>query len=120
MVTMDGLRRANTYFEKVIERVPTFSNVYLEHSDLYIHLLADEASGLPHEEFAVDAYAAAIADYEAAERYAPSAATRSMLELDRAYLSGNWRALGGRIERALDDPGCTEGNWISIIADTFG
>lgn len=124
MDQMDGLRQANAYFEKVIERVPTFSNVYIDHSDLFIHLLSDAAAGFHHEEFSEDdvanAYPAAIADYAAAERHAPSLATRRMVELDRAYISGNWRGLGGRIERALDDPGCTEGNWISIIADTFG
>ena len=124
MDTIDGLLQANTYFEEVIERVPTFSNVYLDRSDLYTHMLADEASGLHREKSAeedvVDVYPFVIADYEAAARYAPSAATRSMVELDRAYISGNWRALGGRIERALDAPGCTKGSWIAVIADVFG
>ena len=49
MDTVDGLRQANTYFEKVIERVPTFSDVDLYHSELFIHLLSDEASGYQHE-----------------------------------------------------------------------
>jgi len=124
MDTMDGLRQANEYFDKVIERVPTFSNVYLDHSDLYIHLLADATYGLIHEGYSeedmANFYTAAIADYEAAERYAPTTVTRRMVELDRAYISGNWRALGGRIERALAEPSCTEGNWLAIIADVFG
>lgn len=124
MDTMDGLRQANAYFDKVIERVPTFSNVYLDHSDLFVHLLADATYGFQQERYTeediANAYPAAIADYEAAEQYAPSLAARRMAELDRAYISGNWRALGGRIERALDEPGCTEGNWIAIIADVFG
>ena len=87
-------------------------------------MLGDATYGFQHEGYTEEdvakAYPAAIADYEAAEKYAPSLATRHMAELDRAYISGNWRALGGRIERALDDPGCTEGNWIAIIADVFG
>jgi tetratricopeptide (TPR) repeat protein len=121
---VEGLRRANVYFEKVMELVPTFSQVYLDHSDLFIHALTDDASGVVHsgftEEEMANAYPAAIADYEAAERHAPSSAPRRMTELDLAYLSGNWRGLGGRIERALDEPGCNEGNWTSIIADGFG
>ena len=124
MDTMEGLRQANAYFDQVIERVPTFSGVYLDHSDLFIHVLYDDAvgvsqSGISEEEVA-NAYPAAIADYEAAERHAPSSAPRRMMELDLAYLSGNWRGLGGRIERALDEPGCIEGNWTTIIADGFG
>jgi len=122
--TMGGLRQANEYFEKVIERAPTFSQVYLDHSDLYIHLLADAASGLYQagltEAEAANAYAIAIADYEAAEQHAPSSAIRSMIELDLAYLNGDWRGLGARIERAIAEPGCIQGNWIQIIADGFG
>ncbi len=121
--TMEGLRQANVYFEKVMERVPTFSQVYLDHSDLFIHLLTNDASDVIQseitEEEVANAYPAAIADYQAAEQHASSSARR-MIELDLAYLSGNWRGLGGRIERALNEPGCNEGNWTSIIADGFG
>ncbi len=124
MNTIDGLRQANVYFDQVIERVPTFSQVYLDHSDLFLHMLSDDASGVFQAEFteeeAANAYLVAIADYQAAEQHAPSSAPRRMMELDLAYISGNWRGLGGRIERALDEPGCSEGNWTSIIADGFG
>ena len=124
MDTIEGLRQANVYFEKVMERVPTFSPVYLDHSDLFLHMLADDASGVFQavltEEDIANAYPAAIADYEAAERHAPSSAPRRMMELDLAYISGNWRGLGGRIDQALDEPGCNDGNWITIIADGFG
>ena len=124
MDTIEGLRQANVYFDQVIERVPTFSPVYLDHSDLFLHMLTDDASGVYQAEFTeeeiANAYPAAIADYEAAERYAPSSAPRRMMELDLAYISGNWRGLGGRIDQALDEPGCHDGNWITIIADGFG
>lgn len=124
MNTMEGLRQANEYFDQVIERVPTFSQVYLDHSDLFIHMLNDDAVGFSQSGFTAEevanAYPAAIADYEAAQQHAPSSAPRRMMELDLAYLSGNWRGLGGRIERALDESGCNEGNWTTIIADGFG
>jgi tetratricopeptide (TPR) repeat protein len=87
-------------------------------------MLSDDASGVFQAEFteeeAANAYLVAIADYQAAEQHAPSSAPRRMMELDLAYISGNWRGLGGRIERALGEPGCSEGNWTSIIADGFG
>lgn len=124
MDTIEGLRRANAYFDQVIERVPTFSQAYLDHSDIFIHMLTDDASDTPQPDFTeeemANAFPAAIADYRAAEQHAASAVQRRMIELDLAYISGSWRGLGARIERALDDPGCERGNWVSIIADVFG
>ena len=123
--TIDGLRQANVYFEQVIERAPHFSQVYLDHSDLFVHILADDSVNayredpVPEEEVA-GAYAIAIADYEAAARYAETPDFRSLTEVDLAFVNGNWRGLGGRIERALDAPGCDDSNWLSIISDVFG
>jgi len=123
--TIDGLRQANVYFEQVIERAPHFSQVYLDHSDLFVHILSDDSVNayredpVPEEEVA-GAYAIAIADYEAAARYAQTPDFRSLTEVDLAFVSGNWRGLGGRIERALDAPGCDDSNWLSIISDIFG
>ncbi|MDH5622086.1 MAG: hypothetical protein OEY74_08385, partial [Gammaproteobacteria bacterium] len=94
-------------------------------SDLFVHILADDSVDadrpvpVPEAEVA-GAYASAIADYEAAARYAQTAEFRSFTEVDLAFVSGNWRGLGGRIERALDATGCDDGNWLSIISDVFG
>jgi len=119
-----GLRQANVLFEQVIERVPEFSQVYSDHSDLFIHIVSDDAFGFREagitDEDVDPAYAAAIADYEAAVRYARNPERRHMTELDLTFVSGDWRGLNRRIENALDAPGCNEGNWISIIADVFG
>lgn len=122
--TIAGLLQANTYFEQVIDRVPKFSQVYIDHSDLFVHILSLEAAGeyvagMTSEDLD-KAYPAAIADYEAAVQYAKNSETRRMAELDLAFVSGNWRGLTGRIERALAEPGCYEGNWTPIIADVFG
>ncbi|MDH5241793.1 MAG: hypothetical protein OEW73_13530 [Gammaproteobacteria bacterium] len=123
--TIDGLRQANVYFEQVKERAPHFSQVYLDHSDLFVHILSDDSVNayreipVPEDEVA-GAYAIAIADYEAAARYAQTPDFRSLTEVDLAFVSGNWRGLGGRIERALDAPGCDDSNWLSIISDIFG
>jgi len=123
MEMIEGLRQANAFFDQVIQRVPDFSQVYVEHSDLFIHLLTDDANArataMPAEDVA-DAYAAAIADFEAAERYAKSPEIRRMTELDLAFVSGKWRGMGGRIQRAMEQPGCYNGNWTPVIADVFG
>jgi len=124
IATIDGLRQANVLFEQVIELVPDFSNVYVNHSDLYVHILTDDASEVYAATFtreeAATAYATVLADYQAAEQHARSSGYRHLMELDLAVISGNWRALGGRIERALSEPGCRDGNWTSIVSDVFG
>jgi len=118
-----GLRQANAYFEQVIERVPTFSDVYLEHADFYTHALSVDAAGAAPGLLTADelesAYELAIADYEAAALHSKSASQKTMMELDLAYFSGDWQGLDRRMERALVSPGCSGSNWLQVIADVF-
>ena len=119
-----GLQQANTYFDRVIELVPTFSIVYIDRSDLYGHALGEQAAGVDQgiltEEELADAYPAVIADYKAAAEHSTSAAQKVMFEMDLAYMSGAWRGLDRRIENALAQPGCVSSNWMQVIADIFG
>ena len=124
MDQITGLRQANVYFEQVMARVPDFAPVYADHSDLFIHLLNNAAFGRTDagvtEEDLANAYPAAITDFEAAVRYARTEKMRQMAELDLAFLSGNWRGLSGRLDRALDEPGCSGSNWMASIAVIVG
>lgn len=125
MDMIDGLKAANSYFDRVLERVPDSARVHILHSDLYLHILTDEAAFKPNHqitaEHVAEAYPAAIADYQAAIRYAPTDEIRAMAELDLAFVSGNWRGLTGRLEQALAIDGCTQwSNWLTTIADVFG
>ncbi len=124
MNMIEGLRQANVYFEQVIERVPTFSTAYLDHADLYEHALTEDAAGINQgfltEEEIANAYPTVIADYKAAKKYSTSDAQNLMIDLDLAYISGNWQGLDRRMERALNTPGCVSSNWIQVIADVFG
>ena len=124
MDMIDGLRQANAYFDQVIEREPDYWRVYTDHSDLYVHLLNDSAAGILDEplsdEQLAEAYAAAVADYEAASRLVTDPRHRALTELDLAFVSGNWRGLAGRLERALAEPGCHSGNWLSTVANVLG
>jgi TolB-like protein len=121
---IEGLRQANVYFEQVMELVPGYWQVYADHSDLYTHMLNNNVAGVRGEEITeailVDAYAAAIADLEAAGQHAPTTRARYLAELDLAFLSGNWRGLSGRVERALAEPGCLEGNWTPTVVNILG
>jgi len=121
---IDGLRRANVYFEQVMEIVPEYWQVYADHSDLYTHLLNNSVAGIREEGITeavlVEAYAKALADLEAAAQNAPTTRIRYVAELDLAFLSGNWRGIAGRMERALAEPGCLEGNWTPTIVNVLG
>lgn len=122
----ESLREANRYFDEVIARVPDFAPVYREHADLYAHILNDVAIGIAPEELGIredelpEVAAAVIADHEAAVKFARTAELRHAAELDLAFISGNWRGLGGRIDRALESDGCEATGWQSIVADAFG
>lgn len=122
---IEGLKIANQYFDKVLERAPDYARAYVLHSDLYLHILSDDAVFVTNDsvtaEDIADAYPAAIADYEAAIRHAPTDEERVMAELDLAFVSGNWRGMTGRLEQALAVDGCRQwSNWLTTIADVFG
>ena len=121
---IEGLRQANAYFEQVMELAPEYWQVYADHSDLYTHMLNNSVAGVlvegVTEAILADAYATAIADLEAAARYAPTKRMRYIAELDLEFLRGNWRGLSGRVERALAELGCLEGNWTPTIVNILG
>jgi tetratricopeptide (TPR) repeat protein len=121
-----ALRQANAYFEQVMQRVPEFGQVYVDHSDLYIHLLNEESwgrveTGVTEEDLA-SAYEIMIRDFELGVKYAATPAERAIAEVDLAFVSGNWRGLSGRIDLALKGAGtsCNHGNWLPNVAITVG
>jgi tetratricopeptide (TPR) repeat protein len=123
MDQQEGLRRANEYFEQVMDRVPEYYQVYANHSDLYVHMLNDIVTGeleIMTVQALDDAYTTVLSDYEAAAQFAPAGRIRHLVELDLAFLSGNWRGLAGRVKRALADPGCFDGNWTPTVANVLG
>ena len=124
MDQLEGLRLANGYFEQVMDLVPEYWEVYANHSDRYVHLLNDVITNQIDEpvtdETLADAYRSVLADYEAASQYAPTDRQRYLAELDLAFLSGNWRGIAGRLEKALGEPGCRDGNWTATVANVLG
>jgi tetratricopeptide (TPR) repeat protein len=107
-----------------MEIAPGYWQVYADHSDLYTHLLNNSVAGTREEGITdailAEAYATAIADLEAAGQHAPTTRLRYIVELDLAFLSGNWRGLSGRVERALAEPGCLDGNWTPTVVNVIG
>ena len=119
-----SLREANRYFDQVIRRVPAYAPAYQDHSDLYIHLLTNDATGGPlgdaSPEELESALALAQADYQKAIQYARDDAERFDAELDLAFISSDWVGMPARIERHLGQDGCNHATWIDNIAIPFG
>ncbi len=119
-----GLAAANFFFDQVIERVPGFADVYSLHSDYYFHKLNedvfsnDDATMTPEE--IEHARRTLIEDYQAAVANSRDRGDLELLEMDLAFVQGNWRGLDTRARRALSADVCNDGNWTSTIANTVG
>lgn len=118
------LRKANEHFEYVTERVPGYAPAYVEHSDLFVHILLHETSGMPlpgvTETDISSALDNAVHDYSAAVEHASSRGQRMAAELDLAYITGNWRGITRKIENLIAEPGCRHSNWLHTMVPTFG
>ncbi|HEY5775943.1 MAG TPA: hypothetical protein VIS57_07660, partial [Xanthomonadales bacterium] len=121
---IDYLRRANRVVETIMQEVPTFTPAYIIHTDLYVHMLLDDSVGQVNEgvtpQDIEEAPARLMADLAEAAENARNFSERNNIELDLAYVSGDWRSLPGDIERFLADSGCDEANWVSGIIAAYG
>lgn len=119
-----ALKAANVLYEQVIARVPDYPQAYIEHSDRYIHILNDNATGdlsdeITDEEIA-DAMTQAQADMSAAMANARNFSEQNNLEIDLSFFTGNWRGIGARIQRYTDDSSCNHPTWGPQFALPFG
>ena len=119
-----GLQRANEYLEAVIERVPDFAPAYVDHSDLYFHILLSDATNEPSpgvtNEMKASAFQNAERDLTSSAQYAKTAAGRDFVEMDLAILNGNWRGMNGRVEKILSYKGCASSNWFDSFTTVYG
>ena len=60
------------------------------------------------------------ADLAAAVEHAANPQERDDLELDQAFILGNWRGLPARIERFVGQQGCAASTWVNYVAFPFG
>jgi len=121
---IEYLRRANKLLETVMERVPTYSPAYIDHSDLYVHLLLNDATAQLMENVTEQDIATAldfaIADMSLATEHARNFSERNDAELDLAYMTGNWRGIQGNVERFLAESGCNQPAWAPGIIAVYG
>jgi adenylate cyclase len=118
------LQRANPDLEEVLRRAPGYPPALDMHADQFVHLLLDDATSVRPTRLSApelaDAWQRFTADLEAAIRNARTTEERQNLELQLAYLSGNWEGLGDRIDKVMDQTGCDFSSWVESIAGPFG
>jgi hypothetical protein len=119
-----SLVQANQFFEDVLQRVPNFSAAWSRHSDLYVHRALDDSmdtqTGGTEDAEVIEVFELARAGYEKAIRFARTPGERASLELDLAYLTGNWRGMTDRIEKLLEQTGCISSLWFEVVSLPYG
>ena len=122
--TTDGLLKANEFYDKVIERVPTFAPAYLDRSDFAQHLLLGDALGRAMGDYSDEDIAAihqeALDNHKIAANVSRSADLVALIELDRTFMSLNWRGLHGRMQDVFTAGGCRHGNTTSWLSNVLG
>ena len=123
-VNIPFLREGNRHHEDAIALAPDFSDAYLNHADLFVHILMSQARGQLDgnitESDIQGASAAMQHDYDQAIRHAKNSGQRLVAEYDRALLLGNWSGLASLSERALTAPGCELALWAYLGGTAFG
>ncbi len=118
------LRAANALYEQVIARVPDYAPAYIEHSDLYVHILNDNATGDLREDVTeqdiAEALSHAQADMSAALANARNFSEQNDLEIDLSFFTGNWRGISSRLQRYDGESGCNKSTWSNAFAGSFG
>jgi adenylate cyclase len=118
------LREGNRHFEDAIALAPDFSDAYLNHADLFVHILIAQANGHLDgnitEQDIREAPAAMQHDYDQAIRYAKNSGQRLVAKFDRALLLGQWSGLASLSQRALTAPGCEVALWAPLAGSAFG
>jgi TolB-like protein len=121
---LEYLRRTNQVLETVMQEVPTFTPAYIDHTDLYVHILLDASVGQINasvtQQEIEEAPARIMDDMSRALENARNFSERNDIELDLAYLSGDWRGIPGYIERFLADSGCNEASWVPGLIAASG
>ncbi len=124
MNQLEALREANRHFETALARVPGIGAAYTLHSDLFVHIVNNDASGIRQPgisaEMVASAYENAISDLNAAARHAPDPATRASAELDLAIFTGQWSGLAGRVQRVIGLRTCQSSAWINAVGTVYG
>ncbi len=118
----EGLPLANQWFDKALAIVPGISNAYFESTDMYGHIIYNNAIGRsPASEAELESALAAILNgLKQAARYTQSEGYRAMIESERAEFSDDWSPIPAAFDRAFKAGGCFPSNWSTSLSTVFG
>jgi len=118
------LGQANVYFERVLEISPQFSPAFQLHSDLFAHRLmagaSGKAGGVDDPAEVEESMLRVTSDFENALQFALTLQERNNIEMDLAFISGDWRGMPTRLERYSAEQGCAWSNWVDNVSLPFG
>jgi len=116
------LPEANRYYDQALALVPTISDAYVERTDLFGHIIYNNASGL--DSFSQAELDAAMAELQngllQAARYAQSEAQRAYIEAERAEFTDDWSSIPSKLHKAFTSEECFAVNWAASLAAIFG
>jgi adenylate cyclase len=119
---LDLLPEANRYFDQALALVPDITRAQVERTDLYGHILYNNASGV--ETFDAlkleNALQSLLSGLSLAARSASSDAQRAYIEADRAVFTDDWSGIPAKLDRAFQTDECFSVNWVDSIAAMFG
>jgi len=116
------LPQANAWFDQALAIVPSITNAQLERTDLFGHMIYNNAIGA--DSFTPAELEAALEEIlkglSQAARYAQSESQRAYLEAERAEFSDDWSVIPAKLDRAFQTDECYSTNWVVSIAGAFG
>ncbi len=121
---LEDLEAANAYYQEVLEHVPAYVPAHETQADLYIHQLLNDAAKLQDSNLSVEEMNEA---QKGANHYVSQAldnartfSEENSLGLDLAFLSGNWRGVGSRLARYVDEDNCNSPSWLPALSLPYG
>ena len=119
-----SLQAANRELDRVIELVPNFSPAYVAHSDLYVHMMLGASAGVKFEGVTAreveEAPAIIMSDLAKAADTARNFSERNDIEIDMAYIGGDWRGLPANVELFLTGDSCEQAAWVPSVIAIYG
>lgn len=105
------LKEADAYFAEAVRLAPDFGFAYFASSDYYAHIIMDWETSADEKAAALERIRTVL---DAAYDNTPDAQRRAFIDVDRTLFSEDWRRMGVRIERAIDEPGCGRAIWLEL------
>jgi len=119
---IDLLPEANRYYDQALAIVPSITNAQLERTDLFGHMIYNDAIGA--DSFTPAELETALQEIlkglSQAARYAQSESQRAYLEAEREEFSDDWSGIPAKLDRAFLTDECYATNWVVSIAGVFG